>query len=224
MPPYIWTPPICLDTPIYLMHPLYVWVPPMCLDVPICLEDVWMPPVHTQHKESILCHTKGCPYAPYIWMPHMFGWPHVCLNAPYVVDTPCMFGCPLCLDATCLFGHHFICLDTAICFDAPICLDAPPECLDAHICLDVWTPPVCLDNVCMPPIHTQHKESMLCHTKGVSYAPIHLNAPCMFGCPSCLDTPICLDAPICLNTLLYVWVMFGCPHTYTTHRKHAMSH
>ena len=66
--------------------------------------------------------------------------------------------------------------------------------------------------VWMPPIHTQHEESMLCHTKGVSLCP-HT-----FGCPPvCLDAPyvwtlpICLDAPICLNTLLYVWVMFGCP-------------
>ena len=30
---------------------------------------VWISPVHTQHKESMLCQTKGCPYAQYIWMP-----------------------------------------------------------------------------------------------------------------------------------------------------------
>ena len=36
---------------------------------------VWMPPVHTQHKESMLCQTKGHPYFPmnlmplYVWMP-----------------------------------------------------------------------------------------------------------------------------------------------------------
>ena len=35
----------------------------------------------------------------------------------------------------------------------------------------------------MPPVHAQHKESMLCQTKGVSICIIHLDAPCMLGCP-----------------------------------------
>ena len=97
MPPYVWIPPVCVYTPIYLdTHIcldtlLYVWTPPLCLNAPsmfghppICLDDVWMPPVHTEHKESMLCHTKGCPYAPYVWMalcmfefPHMCGHPHL---------------------------------------------------------------------------------------------------------------------------------------------------
>ena len=55
--------------------------------------------------------------------------------------------------------------------------------------------PICLD----APVHTQHKEGMLCQTKGVFICPIHL------------DTPICLDAPcmlglplVCLGAPLYV--------------------
>ena len=57
----------------------------------------------------------------------------------------------------------------------------------------------------IPPVHKQHKESMLCQTKQVSICPIHL------------DVPICLDSP------LYVWMpsiclaapcMFGCCHMY----------
>ena len=39
------------------------------------LDDVWMPPAHAQHKESMLCQTKGvsiCPHTfgcPIVWMP-----------------------------------------------------------------------------------------------------------------------------------------------------------
>ena len=55
-------------------------------------------------------------------------------------------------------------------------------------CLDIWTPLyVWIMFGC--PMHTQHKESMLCHTKGVSYAPIHLDAHCMFGCPHVWTPP-----------------------------------
>ena len=56
---------------------------------PICLDA----PVHTQHKESMLCQTKGVS----IW-PHTFGLP-ICL------DVPCMFGCPRMFGLTpCMFG------------------------------------------------------------------------------------------------------------------------
>ena len=79
----------------------------MCVDTLICLDalHIWMPPVHTQHKESMLCHTKGCPYAP------------MCGHPLYVKIAPCMFEClhicghplyvwmlPVCLDAL-MFGH-----------------------------------------------------------------------------------------------------------------------
>ena len=223
-PPYVWTPSCMFG------HPLYVWTPPVCLDTPVCLDDVWIPPVHTQHKESILCHTKGCPYTPYNWMPNMCGWPPVCLDAPICwmppyVWTPLYVWMPLCLDATCLFGH-------------PLYVWMPPY---------VWTPPVCLDNVQMPPIYTKYKESMLCHTKGVSIcphtfgcplnAPICVDTPCMFGCLLCFDTTCMFGCSHMFGYPLYVWMpllhtqckesklchtkgvsicpyTFGCPHMF----------
>ena len=89
----------------------------------LCPTYVWMPPVHKQHKESMLCQTNGVSIYP------------IHLDAPWCLDTP------LCLGAT-------ISLDVPpVCLDAPICLDTP-TCLDAH--LYVWTPPclhslTCLD-------------------------------------------------------------------------------
>ena len=89
----------------------WVWEEKLrCLDAPIYLDDVWMSPVHTQHKERILCQTKkvstcphtsacplyinntkkacfvslrGCPYAP------------IDLDATICLDTTCMLGCHL---------------------------------------------------------------------------------------------------------------------------------
>ena len=100
--------------------------------------------------------------------------------------------------------------------------------MDAH---HVWTPSIsldaphmfeyhaiCLGDVWMSPVYTQHIESMLCHTKGVSICPIHLDAsicvdaPCMFGCPHMFGwPPVCLNAPICVDTPC----MFACPHVWT---------
>ena len=97
--------------------PLYVWMPscldtPICLDAPmfehpaVCLGDVWMPPIHIQHIESMLCHTKGVSICP-----HTFGCPHMCGCSLYVWMVPCMFECPICwTPPVCLlapmFGHH----------------------------------------------------------------------------------------------------------------------
>ena len=93
--------------------------------------------------------------------------------------------------------------------------------------------------VWMPPVHTQHKESMLCQTKGVpicchtfggthkfgyphmfGWPPVCLDAPhmppCMFGhphmfgCPSKLGCPLCLDAPCMLGHPH----IFRCPHMF----------
>ena len=64
---------------------------------------------------------------------------------------------------------------------------------------------VCSPYVWMPPVHTQHKESMLCQTKGVSIYPIHLDAPI------CLDAPFILGHPHRFGCLPYVWMMFGFP-------------
>ena len=64
MPPCMFGCPCMLGCPLYALTPPYVQMPPICLD------DVWMPPVHTQHKERMLCQIKGV----YIW-PHTFGCP-----------------------------------------------------------------------------------------------------------------------------------------------------
>ena len=80
-------------------------------------------------------------------------------------------------------------------FGCPLYAWTTPLCLDA---------PISLDDVWMPPVHTQHKESMLCQAKGMSICPIHLDAPCMFGCPCMLGCPLCLDAP------LYAWTTCLC--------------
>ena len=144
------------------------------------------------YKKWCVSHMLGCPMyihntkkacfvrlrvahmPPYIWMPP------VCLDAPHVWMTPSMFGHAPCLNALiyldtsiCLmppsmFGHpHFVWMPF-VCLGAPICMDTP-------ICLDA---PICFDDILMPPVHTQHKDSMLCQTKGVSICPIHLDAPC----------------------------------------------
>ena len=153
----------------------------------------------------------------YIWMlPYV--WMHpVCLDVPYMFEcTPCMFGC------------HDMCGD-------PLYVWMPPM---FGCYLYIWTPPVCLD----APLHTQHKESMLCHTKQVSICPHTFWCPCMFEChPYVWTPPVCLDPPYVwmpqyVWTPPYIWMphvwtpccMLGwcldSPCTYTMHRKHAMSH
>ena len=173
-----------------------------------------MPPVHTQHKENMLCQTKGvsicsipldapymlgCPL--YVWLPLMFGWPPVCL------DTPHMFGCP----------HMF--------------RNAP--CLDTS--LYVWTPhmfrcPLCLDtsHVFGCPLYIYDtKKACFVRLRGCPYAPMHLDAlicldaPCMFRCPYIFGCSPCMFG--CCHMFgwphLYVWMlpyvwtppMFGCP-------------
>ena len=160
----------------------------------LCPPYVWIPPVHTQHKESMLCQTKGVS----ICSIHLDT--PICLNAPCMLGCPHMFGCPICLP---------LCLDTPIYLDAPVCLDA--SCMLGHpLCLDVL---ICLDDFWMPHVHTQHKESMLCQNKGVSICPYTFGCPhmlgctpCMiecphvFGCHICLDTPCLFRCPICLDT------------------------
>ena len=75
--PNIWGTPTS-GCPLNICGHSHMFGCPPCLDAPICLEDVWMPPVHTQHKGCMLCHTKGCPYALYIRMP-------ICLDGPLYV-------------------------------------------------------------------------------------------------------------------------------------------
>ena len=172
--PYVWVPlNMCGHSHMFGCPP-HVWMPP-------CLEDFWMPPVHTQHKESTLCHTKGCPYAPNIWMPHMFGCP-ICLDGPLYVWMPHMCGHPACLNAPYVWMLG-ICLHTPCMFGCP------------HMfgnLLYVW-----IMFGCPPYIHNT-KKACFVTLRECPYAP-YIWMP-----------PVCLDAP-CLNTLLYVWVMFGCP-------------
>ena len=70
-----------------------------------CVPHMFGCPLYIHNNESMLCQTKGCPYAPihldapYVWMPHVFGWLPVCLDAPHMSPSmfghPHMFGCPL---------------------------------------------------------------------------------------------------------------------------------
>ena len=168
-------------------------------------------------KKACFVRLRGCPYAPihsdshmfdapYVWMPLMFGWLPVSLDAPHM--PPCMFGHP----------HTFWCPPM---FRCPIYAWTSPYVWMPLICLDdVWMPHVHTQHkesmlyqtrdVHMPPVHSQHKLSMLCQTKGCPYAPIHLDTPCAAICldapPVCLNAPICLDALICLDGPLYVWM------------------
>ena len=215
----------------------------------MCPPYVWMPSVHIQHKESMLCQTKGVSICPHTFgYLHMFEWPPCMLGCPHMFGCPCMFGCchmfgwpPVCLDVPICLP---VCLDIPICLNAPVCLGCPYVwmplvCLDTPICLDA---PICLDDVWMPPVHTQHKERMLCQTKGVSIYPIHLDAPifldapcmfgchhmfgctpCMFGCPMFGCPPVTMDAHmfghplyVCLTAHLYVWTLsiFALPHMF----------
>ena len=111
----------------------------------VCLEDIWMPAVHIQHKESMLCltegvsicsHTLGFPL--YVWMaPCMFGCPHM-FGHPQYVWMPHIFGC---------IPYMFGCPNM---FGCPIFLDAPPVCWMPPY---VWMPPYLdiLLYVLMPP-------------------------------------------------------------------------
>ena len=162
--PYVWIPPECVWTLPYVWMPPYVWKMFGC---PLYIHNT---------KKACFVTLRECPYAPYIWMPHMFGCPNM-FGYPLYVWMPPMFGCYL-------------------------YVWAPPVCLDAHMfghSLYVWIMFGC-------PLYIYNtKKACFVTLRECPYAPIHLDAPCMIGCPSCLDTPIGL------NTLLYVWVMFGCP-------------
>ena len=79
-----------------------------------------MLPVHKQQKESIhldapICLNAPCMFdAPYVWIPLMFRWLPVFLDAPICLpvclDTPIHLGAPyvrmppVCLDAAHMFG------------------------------------------------------------------------------------------------------------------------
>ena len=88
--------PIHLYTPGMFGHPLYVWMPLVCLETPICLYAPHMLPVHTQHKESMICQTKGVCMPQYICAPPcMLGYLSCVWMLPYVWMLTCMFGHPM---------------------------------------------------------------------------------------------------------------------------------
>ena len=147
---------------------------------------ICMPPVHKQHKESMLCQTKGVSICP-----HRFRCHHI-LGYHLYVGMP-----PLCLDAAICLDAPPVCLNTPICLDTPVCLDVP-ICLDTFICLDahlyVWTYPICLHSpyVWMPlyvwvsPILGHPSVWLNIPTFGhplyVWMSSICLASPCVFGC------------------------------------------
>ena len=139
------------------MHPVCLDTPNICLDDPLYVLMMFGCPIHTQHKESMLCETKGCPYVPihldapyvwmhllyvlmppYVWTPTTFWMPLLCLDAPcmfgnplHVWMSPSMFGHPH------LFGWPNILGCTHCVFGCPHMFGCPPICLDSAICLDV---------------------------------------------------------------------------------------
>ena len=191
--PYVWMyltvcldAPICLDAPCMFGYPLYVWMPHVCLD------DVWMPAVHIQHKESMLCQSKGVSICP-----HTF----VC---PICLDAPCMLGSPICLDTTymfgctpCMFGHPNMFGCFPVCLDATICLDVPTVCLGIPY---VWMPPwICCGHShvfgCLLYIYNS-KKAFFVRLMGCHICTPHIWMP-----------PYVWMPPVCLDTLH----MFGCP-------------
>ena len=186
MSPYVWTPPICLDAPIYLnASPVCLDAPfmdascifgcphmfgysPVCLGTPMfrCPLNMWTLPYFW--TPPYVWKMFGCPLYIHntkkacfvtlrgVHMPHTFGWPPVCLNAPICVDTP------LCLDATYMFGHPHMFGCPHMCSTAgntfqPASMFGCP--LYVLMPTYVWTPPM-----------------FGCH-------PLSLDTPCLFGCP-----------------------------------------
>ena len=137
---------------------------------------VWMPPVHTQYKENMLCQTKGVSICP------------IHLDSPISLDTS------ICLDAPCMFGHPHM-------FGCPLYIHNTKKACFVRLRGCPYAP-IHVDS----PVHQQHKERMFCQTKGVSICPhtfgcpqyvwmppICLDALHMFGCPT-----VCLDAAKCM--------------------------
>ena len=160
----------CRNAPCMFGHPICLDTPNICLDDPLYVLMMCGCPIHTQHKESMFCQTKVCPYvpihldAPYVWMHLLY-----VLMPPYVWTPPTFWMPLLCLDSSCMFGNPlhvwmspsmfghphlfgwpniFGC--THCMFGCPHMFGCPPICLDSAICLDV---------------------------------PIHVCGPNMYGCP-----------------------------------------
>ena len=152
---------VCM-TP-YICTPLYVWMPPYVWTTPY----VGMPPVHTQHKESMLCQTKGVSLCPHTFVhyptcldpPCMFGCPHI-LDIPHMFGHPHMFGPPYMFDVPYFWTPPYVSL-SLVCLDATICLGAPCMFGQPHLCLDtpyMFVCPICLD---VPSTYTTQRKHAL---------------------------------------------------------------
>ena len=83
--PHTFVCPHCMfGHPHMFGHLLYVWMPPDVSIPPY----VWMPHLHTYHKESMLCQTKGVSISPihlyttlYVWTPPYVQMPPKCIGA-----------------------------------------------------------------------------------------------------------------------------------------------
>ena len=105
-PAYVWMPP-CVWTPTHMFGcPLYVL---MMFGCPLYIHNT---------KKACFVRLMGCPYAPntfgcapYVWMPtvcldghHMFGHPHICLDAPVCLDIPHVWTPQYVWMLPCMFG------------------------------------------------------------------------------------------------------------------------
>ena len=184
---------LCLNAPCMFGQP-------QCLDAPIYLDDVWMPPVHTQHKERILCQTKEvstCPHTSELPPVHKQHKESMLCQTKGVSICPHRFRChhmlgyhlyvgmpPLCLDAAICLDAPSVCLNATLCLNTPICLDAPPVCLDIP---HMFALPICLG----------------AHLYLWTYPLYGWTSPHVWTLPVCLDVlhmfglpPVCLDVGI----------------------------
>ena len=170
---------------------------------------VWMAPVHTQHKESMHCQTKGMSICP-----HKFGYPH-------------MFECPLYVGMPPYVWMPPVYLDAPICLDASLYVWMPPVCLDATICLDAihmfGCPTVCMDAAkCMAASKVQGTSK---HIGGVQTyrASKHMGTSKHMGASKCMGgmwtPPLCDKA--CFLCVVYVQQtskhhpnIWGCPNIW----------
>ena len=174
--------------------------------------------------------------APYIWMPsvcldipHMFGFPPVCLDvcctfttqrkhalSDWGVHMPPYFWMPsVCLDYPHMFGCSLYVLMSHMFRHDPYVWALP--CLDAHCifgCHFVWTPPyvqmppICLNTpyVGMPSVTWMH--ALYVWMTPYVWIPSYVRmTPCMFGWPHIFGHPPMFGCPIYLDNPY----MFGCP-------------
>ena len=144
-------------------------------------------------------------WLPYVWTspcldaPCMFGCPPVCLDAPVFLDPPICLDTPICLDAPICFNipHMFGCpsydwmapyILTPSFVRCKGCPYAPNTFV--HPCMFGWPNMfghpsmfVCPHMFKCPLYIHNTKKVWFVRLRGCSYAPIHLDAPCMFGCP-----------------------------------------